>query len=438
MSRKTLPVKTEDIMSNFVFVIDECKKPLPPIHPGLARRLLKQQKAAVFRSQPFTIILKDSSPLEVGNYNLKLDPGSKVTGVAIVNDDKVIWAAEIAHRGEQIKSALDTRRQVRRSRRNRKTRYRKARFLNRKRRKVWLPPSILSRIENIVTWVKRIIRYVPITGISQELVKFDAQALQNPEISGKEYQQGELFGYEVREYLLQKWKHQCAYCGESDTRLEVEHIHALSKGGSNRVSNLAIACHDCNQKKSNQDIVVFLKNKKTVLNRILAQAKSSLKDAAAVNSTRYELLNRLKSFNLPVETGTGGRTKFNRRRLDLPKKHWIDAAAVGEVDKLVLLTKQPLLIRATGWGSRQMCITNKFGFPIRHKTRSKVHFGYQTGDVVKAALPKGKFTGTHVGRISVRKIGKFDLRRGDGLKVSPVNHKYCKAIHRNDGYSYNF
>lgn len=425
-------------MSNFVFVLNANKEPLAPVHPGLARKLLKQHKAAVFKRYPFTIILKDSISTEVGNYSLKLDPGSKVTGVAIVNDDKVIWAAEIAHRGEQIKTAIFTRSQVRRSRRNRKTPYRKARFLNRKRRKGWLPPSILSRVENIVTWVKRIIRYVPITGISQELVKFDAQALQNPEISGKEYQQGELFGYEVREYLLQKWEHQCAYCGESETRLDVEHIHPLSKGGSNRVSNLAIACHDCNQKKSNQDIRVFLKNKKTVLNRILAQAKSSLKDAAALNSTRYELFIRLKSFNLPVETGTGGRTKFNRRRLDLPKKYWIDAAAVGEVDKLVLPAIQPLLIRATGWGSRQMCITNKFGFPIGHKSRSKVHFGYQTGDVVKAALPKGKFTGTHVGRISVRKTGKFDLRRGDGLKVSPVNHKYSSAIHRNDGYSYSF
>lgn len=439
MSRKTLPVKTEDIMSNFIFVIDANKKPLAPIHPGLGRRLLKQQKAAVFRRYPFTIILKDVfTQEEVGNYQLKLDPGSKTTGVAIVDDDEVIWAAEISHRGEQIKSDLETRSQVRRSRRSRKTRYRKPKFLNRKRREGWLPPSILSRVENIVTWVKRIIRYVPITGISQELVKFDCQSLQNPETSGKEYQQGELAGYEVKEYLLQKWNHQCAYCGARDTRLEVEHIHALSKGGSNRVSNLAIACHDCNQKKSNQDIRVFLKNKPSVLNRVLSQAKSSLKDAAAVNCTRYALLNRLKSFKLPVETGTGGRTKFNRRTFGLPKQHWVDAAAVGEVDKLILLTKQPLLIRATGWGRRQMCITNKFGFPIRHKTRSKTHFGYQTGDIVKAVVPKGKFTGTHFGRLSVRKTGNFDLRRGDGLKVSSVNHKYCKAIHRNNGYSYSF
>ncbi|MEO0687368.1 MAG: RNA-guided endonuclease IscB [Cyanobacteria bacterium J06649_11] len=177
------------IMSNFVFVLNADKQPISPIHPGKARRLLKQHKAAVYRKFPFTIILKDLISQDKEHYQLKLDPGSKNTGIAIVASDKLIWAAVITHRGEQIKSALSSRSQIRRSRRSRKTRYREPRFLNRVRKKGWLPPSILSRIENIITWVKRIVRYVPITGISQELVKFDTQALQNPEITGKEYQQ---------------------------------------------------------------------------------------------------------------------------------------------------------------------------------------------------------------------------------------------------------
>ena len=181
-------------MSNFVFVIDTNKKPLTPIHPGKARKLLKQQRAAVFRRYPFTIILKDARPAPSENYQLKIDPGSQVTGIAIVNDEKVIWAAVLSHRGVQIKAALLSRSQIRKSRRNRKTRYRKPRFLNRKRKAEWLPPSLMSRIENIATWVKRISKYVPITGISQELVRFDTQALQSPEISGKQYQQGELAG----------------------------------------------------------------------------------------------------------------------------------------------------------------------------------------------------------------------------------------------------
>lgn len=173
-----------------------------------------------------------------------------------------------------------------------------------------------------MTWVNRIQKYVPITGISQELVSFDTQSMQNPEISGVEYQQGELAGYEVREYLLEKWDRKCAYCGEANTRLEVEHIHPRSKGGSDRVSNLTLACHECNQNKGNQDIKDFLTGKPDVLSRILKQAKQPLKDAAAVNSTRYCLLKRLKETGLPTETGTGGRTKYNRTRLELPKTHW--------------------------------------------------------------------------------------------------------------------
>ncbi len=424
-------------MSNFVFVIDTNKQPLNPLHPGQARRLLKQGKAAVFRRYPFTIILKHAvlSP-NTQPHQIKIDPGSKTTGIAIVqNEGDVIWSAEITHRGQKIKKDLESRRSVRRSRRNRKTRYRQPRFLNRKRPEGWLAPSLQSRVENTMTWVNRIQKYVPVTGISQELVKFDTQLLQNPKVSGVEYQQGELAGYEIREYLLEKWDRKCAYCGEAATRLEVEHIHPRSNGGSNRISNLALACHDCNQTKGNQDIKDFLAGKPDVLSRILKQAKLPLRDAAAVNSTRWALLNRLKETGLPVKTGTGGRTKYNRMRLELPKTHWLDAACVGVVDKLQILTSQPLLIVAKGWGSRQMCTTNKQGFPKSHRTRCKTFFGFQTGDMVRAVLKAGKFTGVHVGRLTVRASGVFELITPNG-KVSPVRHKYCKAIHRNDGYSY--
>jgi hypothetical protein len=133
-----------------------------------------------------------------------------VTGIALVSEENVIWGAELTHRGEQIKSALDSRRAVRRSRRNRKTRYRPARFSNRKRREGWLPPSLQHRVDTTLTWVKRLIRYCPVADIVQELVKFDLQKIENPEISGVEYKQGELQGYEVREYLLEKWNRQCA------------------------------------------------------------------------------------------------------------------------------------------------------------------------------------------------------------------------------------
>lgn len=425
-------------MSNFVFVIDSNKKPLNPVHPGQARRLLKQGKARVFKRYPLTIILKHEADSPTEAYQLKIDPGSKTTGLAIVQEDKVIWGAELEHRGQQIKSALQDRSAVRRNRRNRKTRYRKARFLNRQRKSGWLGPSLQSRVENILTWVHRCLRFVPITGLSQELVRFDMQAMENPEISGKEYQQGELAGYEVREYLLEKWGRKCAYCGAENTRLEVEHIQPKSKGGSNRVSNLTIACHDCNQEKCCQDIKNFLSKKPSILASVLKQAKVPLKDAAAVNSTRNALLKRLEATGLPVETGTGGQTKYNRRRLGIPKTHWLDAACVGEVNNLDVLTHKPLLIAAKGWGNRKMCVTDKYGFPKSHKARCKLYHGFQTGDIVRAVLPKGKFAGTHIGRLTVRRTGVFDMRKADKRKLSPVRHKYCTIIHQNDGYTYSF
>lgn len=179
-------------MSN-VFVVDANRTPLDPVHPGYARLLLTQRKAAVLRRFPFTLILKAvvEQP-QAERLRVKLDPGSKTTGLAIVNETtgEVVFAAELCHRGAASTKTLAERRRVRHSRRSRHTRYRKPRFANRKRRPGWLPPSLESRVCNVVTWVKRLLRICPISSISQELVRFDMQALQQPEISGIEYQQG--------------------------------------------------------------------------------------------------------------------------------------------------------------------------------------------------------------------------------------------------------
>lgn len=425
-------------MSNFVFVLDTDKRPLDPVHPGTARHLLDAGKAAVFRRFPFTLILKESCPdALVQDLELKLDPGSKVTGIALKQGDKVIFGAELQHRGQQIKDALLSRRQLRRGRRNRKTRYRPARFLNRTRPEGWLAPSLQHRVDTVLTWVNRLIRFAPIQSLAQELVRFDLQLMQNPEISGVQYQQGKLQGYEVREYLLAKWNRKCAYCSVENVPFEIEHIQPKSKGGSDRVSNLTIACHNCNQSKGNRDIRDFLSGKSDLLNRILKQAKSPLKDAAAVNSTRWALFNALKETGLPVTTGTGGQTKFNRTRLELPKSHWLDAACVGQVESLEVLTQAPLLIAAKGHGTRQMCGTDKFGFPTRHKSRVQIHKGFQTGDIVRATVTAGKKIGSYVGRILCRASGSFDIATHTG-RVAGISHKYCKSIHKKDGYSYGF
>jgi 5-methylcytosine-specific restriction endonuclease McrA len=422
-----------------VFLIDTDKKPLDPIHSAQARQLLRNGKAAIFRRFPFTLILKESRPdAPVQPLRLKIDPGAKTTGFALVNDatGEVVFAFSLQHRGFAIRDALTSRRQIRRGRRARKTRYRAPRFNNRKRPSYWLPPSLQSRVENIKTWVKRLIKLARIGAISQELVRFDMQLLLNPDIQGNEYQQGTLAGYETREYLLQKWDRTCVYCGAKDIPLQVEHIHPRAKGGSNRLSNLTLSCEKCNVKKGTKDVKDFLKKDPEKLKRILSQTKKPASDAAAVNTTRFALLECLKQFGLPVETASGGLTKFNRSSQLLDKQHWIDAACVGKsTPTLNIKGVKPLLIKAIGHGNRQMCITNKFGFPIKHRSNIKFHFGFRTGDMVRATLPTGKFAGTHVVRVVTRATGVFEMVTVNG-KISPVRYKYVHKIQRHDGYSY--
>jgi hypothetical protein len=177
--------------------LDKNKKPLAPVHPAESRILLRERKAVIFRAMPFTIILKKSVAEAPKSVHISVDPGSRVTGLVLVDDEtnRVVFAMELEHRGSFIKKKLDSRRAVRRSRRSRKCRHRQPRFLNRRKHKGWIAPSIMSRVHNIETWVNRFIRWAPVSTIVLEDVKFDMQLLENPEISGVEYQQGTLAGY---------------------------------------------------------------------------------------------------------------------------------------------------------------------------------------------------------------------------------------------------
>lgn len=168
----------------------------------------------------------------------------------------------------------------------------------------------------------------------------------------------------------------------------------------------------------------------------MTQAKRPLADAAAVNTTRFALLNALKATELPIETGSGGLTKFNRSQQNLEKSHWLDAACVGKkTPKLIIKGVKPLLITANGHGTRQSCRTDKFGFPNRHCSKTKFHFGFQTGDIVKAVVTTGKKVGEYIGRIATRATGSFNISTRNGL-VQGISHKTCKHIHKKDGYSY--
>lgn len=413
-----------------VFVVDTHRTPQTPVHPAVARKLLRAGQAAVWRRYPFTLILKAPGPLFVRPCRLKIDPGSRTTGLAILHGDRVVWAAELQHRGQRIKAALDTRRALRRGRRQRNTRYRKPRFLNRRRPVGWLPPSLESRLANVLTWVRRLRRLCPLVALSQELVRFDTQLMQHPDIAGVAYQQGTLAGYELREYLLEKWQRTCAYCGARDVPLEIEHLTPRSRGGSWRVGNLTLACVPCNQRKGNRTAAEF------GFPQLQALAGKPLRDVAAVNATRWALYERLQALGVPLEVGTGGRTKYNRTRQGLPKTHWLDAACVGASTPARLHVRgiTPLLIQAAGHGRRQMCATDKYGFPRQHRTGQKRHFGMQTGDLVRAVIPRGKYAGTWVSRVVVRASGSFQVTTPRG-KAS-LSHTRCTRRWAADGYTY--
>jgi hypothetical protein len=286
-----------------------------------------------------------------------------------------------------------------------------------------------------MSWMKRLQRYAPVAAFSQELVKFDTQALENPGIEGESYQQGTLAGYELREFVLERDGRKCLYCGKENVPLNLDHVEPKSRGGSDRPSNLVLACIPCNEKKSNRDVREFLKSKPAVLARIRAQIKKPLRDAAAVNATRWALYRSLASFDLPVEVASGGRTKWNRHQLNVPKSHALDAACVGNVEQILSWSQPTLSIRSMGRGSYQRTRLNSFGFPRGYLMRTKAVYGFQTGDLVRADVPAGKHQGKHSGRVAVRASGLFNLQ-SKGIVRQGISYKHYRLLQRNDGYKY--
>lgn len=330
-----------------VFTLDKKKRPLGYCSPKRARQLLEKGRACVYRYYPFTVILKDKDVREREihhNYRIKIDPGASCTGIAVVDDDRVIAYFELRHRGQEIVKALQTRKSSRRNRRSRETIYRRCKFkqagsYETSREEGWLPPSQKSIAGNIIHFVERLERNLGPCCIDMELVRFDTQLLQNPDIEGLEYQQGTLFGYEMKAYLMEKYQHTCQYCaGETeDHRLEWEHKIPKSRGGSDRVDNATLACKTCNQLKSNRTPGEWLEQLKRTNNpseidqaRIICLEKvtagqavgNGLRYAAWANSMRWRLFRELSSLSADgkVTVGTGGRTAYNRNALEIKKE----------------------------------------------------------------------------------------------------------------------
>jgi 5-methylcytosine-specific restriction endonuclease McrA len=432
-------------------VLDKKKQALMPCSEKRARLLLSRRLAVVHRTYPFTIRLKQRVGGDVQPVQVKLDPGSKTTGVALVvilkDRIKTLNLFHLQHRGQAIKDSLEARSAMRRRRRNQLW-HRPARFDNRVKPDGWLPPSLQHRVDTTVSLVNKLSRLASVDEIVVERVKFDMQLMEHPEIAGKEYQQGTLAGYTVKEYLLEKHNRTCVYCGgvSGDPVLEVEHIVPRSKGGTNSIKNLTLSCQCCNQHKnadSLEDWANRLSNnkldtsRKAGIKRVASGKAGTLKHATAVNATRNRLVKDLTLIGIPVQTSTGAQTKLTRHQQNIPKDHCLDALCVGVVEKPITdWQKKPVLtIKAMGRGSYQRTRLNKYGFPRGYLMRQKSVQGFATGDMIKATVTNGKKVGVYVGRVAVRASGNFNITTNTET-VQGISHKYCSLISRNDGYGY--
>jgi 5-methylcytosine-specific restriction endonuclease McrA len=432
-----------------IFVRAADGKPLMPCHPARARQLLRSGRARIHRLYPFTIRLLDRKTGAKQPVVFKIDPGAITSGIAINRQDiqnrshqTVLHLAELKHRGAQVRTTLGQRAAYRRRRRSKNLRYRAQRFLNRTRRSGWLAPSLQSRVDNIVSWQQRYSKLVPVTSIEIESVRFDLQKIDNADVSGIGYQQGTLAGYELREYLLEKWGRKCAYCDATNVPLQIDHIvpqkpkNRLLPKGSNRPSNLTIACDSCNRAKGNNPVELFLSGQPHRLESIFSHTKRPLNAAAAANSTRNAIVKKFKNLlDISVSEFSGGRTKFNRSKLGVPKSHALDAACVGELEQLRNWKAPVMLIKATGRGSYQRTRVTKDGFPGGYLLRTKSVKGFRTGDLVRALVPTGKKAGTYVGRVAIRLSGRFDIRTRT-QKIQGISHRYCSRLLAGDGYHY--
>lgn len=404
-----------------VYVLNINGQPIMPTeNHAKVRALLKQGKAKVIHRCPFTIQLLYETENGTQSVSLGIDAGSKHIGVSATTEKKVLYEADVELRND-IVNLLSTRRECRRARRNRKTRYRKARFLNHRKDKGWLAPSIQQKVDTHLTVARKICELLPITKIVVETASFDIQKIKNPEIQNKEYQQGNQLGFwNVREYVLWRDGHKCQRCnGKSkDKILNVHHIESRKTGG-NAPNNLVTLCETCHKKYHQHEINL----PKTI--------KRGMKfdNEAFMGIMRCAFYNKLKEMYPNVHMTYGYITKNTRIKNGLQKTHYIDARCISgnptaQSDGIVFYQRK---VRCHNRQIHKMSIL-KGG--VRKKNQAPIHVkGFKLFDLVE--YKKQQYT--VFGR---RLSGFFDIRTLNGEKVNKgsINCKKLKLIARQDGF----
>lgn len=426
---KTLTTRTTQAC-----VLDQNGKPLmPTTRLGKVYRLLKTQKAHIVSYEPFTIQLDYEPDTHVIQpMTLGVDSGAIHSGYSVANEHREYYSAEIIARND-ISDRLSDRHMYRRNRRSRKTRYRKPRFNNRKnKKKGWLPPSLQQKIAAQINEIDHLHRYFPIETIIVETAEFDIQKIKNPDISGIEYQQGTLQGYNIRNYLLEKHKRKCFYCGKAVSDFEVEHMLPKSRGGSNRIDNLTLSCHDCNQKKDTLTAEEFIKQtlsakKAAIKVKQLPNEKRLFKYMAHMNATRWALYNTIKEKYSVVKMTYGYITKYERIQAGLPKTHHIDAKCITGFTTVPSIDQTVVKVKMRRHNRQLHRATFSKGHVRKVACLPTVTFGFQLYDLVLFNNHRYYIKGR-------RSSGTFVLVSVEGLKNEERNYKKLTLLAHTNAY----
>ena len=395
-----------------VYVQDIDGKPMmPTTRHGKVRQLLKDKKAVVINTCPFTIKLMYKTSDYKQEIVLGVDAGTKHVGLSATTKSKELYSGEVILRND-IVELLSTRRESRRTRRNR-LRYRKPRFENRvkSKRLGWVAPSVRHRIDAHIRIINNVCSILPVSRVIVEVAQFDTQKIKNPDISGNEYQEGDQLGFwNVREYVLARDGHKCQHCkGKSkDPILNVHHIESRKTGGDSP-SNLITLCETCHKEYHKGNIDLKVKRGK------------SLRDAAVMGIMKWKLYEELKSRYPNVSMTFGYITKYNRIKYGIEKSHTSDAFVISRNFNAKRIERQYLkrLIRRHNRQIHKMKIL-KGGKKKNNQAPFEV-FGFRLFDKV---LYNNEICFIY-GR---RKSGCFDIRDFDGKNSKNVTYKKLKLI----------